>query len=245
MKGFPAGVADQLGWYVYLYRDPRDGEIFYVGKGQGNRVFAHLEDASETEKVERIAAIRDAGDKPQLEILRHNLADEKTALLIESVMIDAIGIPPLTNRVGGYGSRAFGRMTIEKITAQYAKPVKISPKHKVILIRVNQRFYHGMTATELYDSTRGIWKVGERAHNAEYAFAVYKGVVREVYRIDRWHRAGSTKYTTRPMKEVKDTTRREFTGEIAEESVRRKYLLKSVENFFGHNWQTPFVYVNC
>jgi hypothetical protein len=39
--GFPAGVAEQLKWYVYRLIDPRNGETFYVGKGQGNRIFAH------------------------------------------------------------------------------------------------------------------------------------------------------------------------------------------------------------
>ena len=35
---FPAGVAEQLKWYVYRLIDPRNGETFYVGKGQKNRV---------------------------------------------------------------------------------------------------------------------------------------------------------------------------------------------------------------
>lgn len=39
--GISPYVAEQLGWYVYLLRDPRDAEVFYVGKGRGNRVFAH------------------------------------------------------------------------------------------------------------------------------------------------------------------------------------------------------------
>ena len=38
---FPAGVAEQLKWYVYRLIDPRNGETFYVGKGRGNRIFAH------------------------------------------------------------------------------------------------------------------------------------------------------------------------------------------------------------
>ena len=31
---FPAGVAEQLKWYVYRLIDPRNGETFYVGKGR-------------------------------------------------------------------------------------------------------------------------------------------------------------------------------------------------------------------
>jgi hypothetical protein len=36
------GVAEKLGYYVYALRDPtRSGAIFYVGKGQGDRVYQH------------------------------------------------------------------------------------------------------------------------------------------------------------------------------------------------------------
>ena len=104
MEAFPAGVAEQLGWYVYLYRDPRDGTIFYVGKGQGNRVFSHLNEQSETEKVRRIAEIRTDEKEPQLEILRHSLPDEKTAYLIEAVAMDLLKNSPLTTQVGGHGN---------------------------------------------------------------------------------------------------------------------------------------------
>src|SRR5207248_11305640 len=42
----PAEVAEQVGFYVYLLRDPRDGQVFYVGKGQGSRVLSHVREAS-------------------------------------------------------------------------------------------------------------------------------------------------------------------------------------------------------
>lgn len=34
----PPGVTEKLGYYVYLYIDPRDGHPFYAGKGKGHRV---------------------------------------------------------------------------------------------------------------------------------------------------------------------------------------------------------------
>ena len=39
---FPPEVIQKLGTYVYRLIDPRNGETFYVGKGKGNRVFAHM-----------------------------------------------------------------------------------------------------------------------------------------------------------------------------------------------------------
>jgi hypothetical protein len=41
-QSFPSDVADKLRTYVYRLIDPRNGETFYVGKEQGNRVFAHI-----------------------------------------------------------------------------------------------------------------------------------------------------------------------------------------------------------
>ena len=39
---FPQEVVEALGCYVYRLIDPRNGETFYVGRGRGQRVFAHV-----------------------------------------------------------------------------------------------------------------------------------------------------------------------------------------------------------
>ena len=59
---FPGSVIERIGFYVYLLRDPRDGSVFYVGKGAGNRVFGHVREAVEsprtTDKLDRIREIK-------------------------------------------------------------------------------------------------------------------------------------------------------------------------------------------
>ena len=57
---FPASILSSLKYYVYVYLDPRDNTIFYVGKGVGNRAFAHLAADTEKEKSRRIREIRAA-----------------------------------------------------------------------------------------------------------------------------------------------------------------------------------------
>ena len=54
MNIFPPGVKEKLLNYVYVYVDPSNDEIFYVGKGKGDRCFAHLSEKSDGDKIQRI-----------------------------------------------------------------------------------------------------------------------------------------------------------------------------------------------
>ena len=58
-------------------------------------------------------------------------------------------------------------------------------------------FRPGMSGQDLYEATRGVWKLGRRRKGARFAFAVESGIVREVYEIQAWHPAGSTAYASR------------------------------------------------
>jgi uncharacterized protein len=122
-----AKVIQKLGYYVYLYKNPLDDSIFYVGKGPGNRVFAHMNDQTESRKVKTIESIRARGKEPIPEILVHGLTDEKTALLIEAAIIDLLGVKSLTKRVRGWESNIVGRMGINQLVALYdSRPIKIA-----------------------------------------------------------------------------------------------------------------------
>lgn len=110
-----------------------------------------------------------------------------------------------------------------------------------LLIRINQQYREGMSAQDLYDATRGIWKVGPRREGARYALAVFRGVVREVYVIERWYPAGTTFADPR----MRVPGRWEFTGRMAEDAVRDKYVGRSVAHFFEQGNANPVFYVNC
>lgn len=241
---FSQVVQEKLNYYVYIYIDPRDNSIFYIGKGKGNRAFSHLQDMSESRKVQRIAEIRNSGSEPIIEILVHGLQDERTALRIEASVIDLFGVHMLTNEVRGYESSILGRMNIQELVAQYDRsPVII--EHRVLLIRINQLYRYGMSECALYEATRGIWKIGTRRNGVEYVFAVFRGIVREVYKVDKWVPAGTTKYATRPQEDLQDKERWEFIGERANDDIRIKYIDRSVEQYLAPNSQNPIKYVNC
>jgi hypothetical protein len=96
-----------------------------------------------------------------------------------------------------------------------------------------------MNPLELYETTRGIWRVGPNRYKPEYAMALFKGTVLEVYRIDHWYPAGTTEYATRDSTNFKDSRRWEFTGTIAED-IRAEY----VASFVGKAGQNPIRYKN-
>jgi hypothetical protein len=238
-------MAEALGHYVYLYVDPRDGKVFYIGKGKGERCLDHLYEDDDHPKVKRIKEIFAAGLEPRIEMLAHGLRTEKEAYNIEAAAIGLLGLANLTNRVVGKDSLRFGRKGLTELEGYYAaKPVNITDP--IILIRVNQLYRHGMPAAELYDITRGVWVLSaERASKMKYVFAVYEGVVREVYEPEKWMPALTTKYPTRTDLVPDDANGRiEFVGKIADESIRRRYLLGNVAVYTKVSHQAPCLYIN-
>ena len=86
----------------------------------------------------------------------------------------------------------------------------------VIAIKINQAYRENMTELELYEVTRGYWKVDvKRAEKADYVFSVYKGMIKEVYKVIEWLPAGTLPRPTLPDAEV-PADRYEFVGEVAE-----------------------------
>ena len=233
-------VASKLGYYVYVYIDPRDGKPFYIGKGKNSRALAHLDESGESKKILKINEIRNDNHEPEIEILIHNLKDEKTAFSVEAALIDLIGLENLTNKVRGNSSSDYGRMTIQQLIGHYsAKPVEI--KHKVILIRINKTFRHNMSELELYEATRGTWELGERRNNAEYAIPVFNGVTKELYKIGSWHPGGTSHYSTRDMK---PDNRFEFSATVDNTDLRELYRNKDVRDYFKQGNVRSCVYVN-
>lgn len=56
-----------------------------------------------------------------------------------------------------------------------------------VAICINQQHEFCLNAADFYNCARGLWRVNrKRAEKANYAFAVYQGVIKEVYEIERW-----------------------------------------------------------
>jgi hypothetical protein len=240
---FSPAVARNLGYYVYLYVRPDTGDVFYVGKGKGNRALAHIAGTGTTEHDEVVRQLKQRGLEPRVEILIHGLKSEAEAFAVEMAAIDLIGLDRLANRVHGHHRARRGRMTVDQIKTLYDRK-KAEISEPAILIKIARAFHYGITPVELYDATRASWVVGERRTSAELALAVYEGIVREVYRITDWHPAGSTFRVDYPQGYDVDG-RWEFVGVVAEEAVRSKYLNRMVGSYYSEHGQNPILYVNC
>jgi hypothetical protein len=236
---FAPEMSNVLKSYVYVYVDPRNNEPFYIGKGKGNRSFAHLNERNKMKKVARIGSIRKSGSEPRIDILRYGMTSNE-ASLVEAAAIDLAGLAKLTNSVRGDLRGTFGRVSSkELITMLTARPAKI--KHEAILILINKLYRSEMTPEELYEATRGIWVIGPKRDKAQFAMAVYQGIVREVYRIKRWLPAGTLDYETRDSKGFKKSGKWEFEGEVAND-VRDGYIGFSVRHILGKA-RNPIRYV--
>lgn len=192
---FSQKVQEELGYYVYCLVDPRDKKIFYIGKGVGNRVFAHACDALEyedvsTEKLEKIREIIRSGHEVEHYIIRHKLTEED-ALTVESVLIDFLTYQEfnteslLTNIVAGHHQWNEGIKTVDQIMQIYdCKPLLLKQGHKLLMVNLNRTYMKksedGMRVnSDLYEITRKYWKVNKfNADQIDYLLGVYKGVVR-------------------------------------------------------------------
>lgn len=102
-------VADELGLYVYMLVDPRDGLPFYVGKGRGTRFAAHGWEAmlkpdidgdnkssdEDSGKVHKIRTIRESGGEPEIWILRYGMQSEAEYTAVEAACIDLLRSMPV------------------------------------------------------------------------------------------------------------------------------------------------------
>jgi len=219
MKEFSALTQEKLKYYVYILKDPMDYEVFYVGKGIGNRIFSHVNDALETsvvtDKLEHIRAIHSRKDEVLYYIHRHGMT-ESEALLVEAALIDVFGLEDLKNEVRGHHTQ-FGPASAQELEIRYAaQPIVIDDP---VFLGFCTRYDPELTSSEeLFHDTSYCWKVVPKKHPAKYAFAVHKMIIREVYEIEEWLRD--------PMNH-----RWYFTGQVAPDDIRGKYMYKDISSY--------------
>lgn len=227
IHNFSSEIQKEIKFYVYRLIDPRNGETFYIGKGKGNRVFEHIKQALNlnndedevTVKYKRIQEIQKSGLEVIHIIHRHGM-DEKTALEVESALIDAY--PGLTNLKEGYANER-GAMHVFEISQKYlAEPAIFKPEHNLLIININRSFSEQISA---YKAVHLAWKLDiKRAQQADFILAVEKGLIVEVLEANEWLPA-----TIENFPELQETRKGRFgfKGKItSNKDIRNLYYRK-------------------
>ena len=250
IKNFGKKALEHLDYYVYALLDP-DGSIFYIGKGKGNRVFSHVNEAEKAQnaqklgtpdalskKLQHIKDIKAKGGKVGQYIIRHGLTNEH-ALIVESVLIDLFrqknelklnNVESLDNKINGFQSQ--GIHTVEEIEQMYnMKEAEILPQEKILAINIS---IDSQDDKVIYNRVRASWVLDpKRADRADYILAVHNGFVIGVYKRNEnkgWYASSNPgRYC--------------FDGySVTDESVRKRLFHRTLNRTQGS--QNPVWYVN-
>ena len=122
-------------------------------------------------------------------------------------------------------------MKLEDIKIKYEAEDAVI-EEPVILININNLYQKDMNENEIYDATRKSWRINiNRIVNIKIACSVYRGIIREVFLIEKW--LLSSEVEGRYM----------FQGKVAPKDLRNKYLNKSVSKYWKKGSQNPIKYV--
>lgn len=247
-------------YYVYGLIDPRTNQIFYIGKGSGNRVFEHEKESlnspdSEKLKLKTISEIKAQGLDVIKIIINSNLT-ESEAFASEASLINAFNYVSevnLTNIVAGHHSSE--ALTVEEFEKYYgAEELKEDDiKHKILMIKINKLYGRNMPSDELYDTVRGVWNASlKHASSVDYVFGVYNSLIVAVYKPTCWYRCKDASKDKLPIQDKILTPKTEnrifFIDESYESNLppdenEEYYLGKSIERLkMNQSSQNPISY---
>lgn len=139
-------------FYVYLLRDPRDGQVFYVGKGTGARADDHrrrlarakteMADAQERgdhgAKLRKLAELERVGREPDIDVILDRGSEaivETRALDIEAALIAVFRLDYLTNEVKGHDLKVVPARVFDR--ARAAKPKELGKRVRAVVVPVD------------------------------------------------------------------------------------------------------------
>lgn len=185
----------QLQYYVYALVDPRSHEIFYVGKGSGNRVFDHEKERGVHEKNDRIDEILANGLEVEKYIV-HSGMSEEAAFAAEAALLNlcngSVGfkISPLTNVQIGHGvivpcisvdeyDRKFSGLSLTR--------EDFNPADKIMLVNIVKMTKRDLTDPEKLKAKVKIrGRIKEKEEMPKCLFAVFRSVIVDTFEVDDW-----------------------------------------------------------
>ena len=193
MNNFSDIAKHKLQYYVYALIDPRNNEVFYIGKGNNDRVFQHeweKDTNTESAKHHRINAIKKSGKSVKKVILLYGLTEE-SAFSAESALINLVNFTSthkLTNVMSGHHAKRV--LTVEEFELFHGAEILTEKDihHNLLVIKINALYEYGMSDDEIKDCARGHWVINTKnASKMDYLVAVYHGIVVGVYENMQWY----------------------------------------------------------
>jgi len=151
VKGYDLDYSDQglvsnalehkLGkYYIYVLRDPSSEEVFYVGKGTGNRLIDHFKkssnlvaSASDADRLLKIRQLLACGLLPHdIGRIVARVAEESHAFILEALFLKFVfGLKSLTNIQPGNHSEKFRAKNDWEIRKGFDLPYVVTPGVRV------------------------------------------------------------------------------------------------------------------
>ena len=191
---------EHLGHYVYQLADPRDGKVFYVGKGQGARLFSHQREAEEAEagerdhtaKTRRIAELLQLELEPDWTILSRNHSCAESAEVTEAAVMMALSLSqngPVLNLQSGQHGATCGALRQDDLQGLAAEPVDPGVRYELVYIfPIGNSLARGES---LYDATRRAWRVAEPWRKPVPCVGLDGGLSKAVFAAEEWHEVGN------------------------------------------------------
>jgi len=180
----------------------------------------------------------------------YNYSPSFEAYVAESTLINYIGLEHLTNKVSGHHSGEV--MTVEEIEQEFAAEKAII-EDDAICIKVNKFWYRGVSNEDLYNGTRGVWRIDvQRANKFKLVFADHNKIIRGVFEVDYWKKCTVGDYNPAANKVLSEEDintwakyRGFFVGSIARQEYIDKYLNKNVSDLIDKvQYPTCYLYKN-
>ncbi len=220
-------------YYVYVYFHPDTRQPFYVGKGRGGRVRAHLDfEVPERKKQEIIDELRKQGREPIIEIMQAKLSEE-AAFAAEAALIQLIGLDQLANEQNGRGTSKLHADFIEYIRDK--RPLSISQRkgEEMLILSANGYYRDGMSRFELYDAVRGNLHVSkDRVENCRRVLVLLSGYVIDVYVNPLCVEAGAE---ARSFKTADEPSGYDIVANYANDILRNHFVGRRLDAKFGFN----------
>jgi len=259
---FDADTYRELGFYVYALSDPRNGDIFYVGKGKDSRWYSHIMssrqevNAEVSEKLDKIREIEVAGLPVQVHFLRSGLPTNRQgndlAFLLEAVVIDALSLlstlkpdslKKLTNLVSGHETVGRSCLSLNQVAQLFnATPIG-QIEEPVILLNLARTWTPDLSKEELWEFTRSAWGCASpRRDSATFVLAISHGIVRAGYAVAYWRPWGPGDRNYNDREKIRYVVECEHAPE-SHPSMSR-YVQRHVKDLIT-NPQWNFRYINC